>query len=333
MDGKLTPRFEVLLGDWIETLQGIPSEFVDCVITSPPYWGMRNYGVEGQLGLEANPDFYVDKLVSGFQEVKRVLKSNGTLWINLGDCYANNGSGGHGATGGLDKSTLVGPLPPIGVNPINKKVPPGLKAKDLVGIPWMVAFALRSAGWYLRQEIIWAKTNPMPESCKDRFTKSHEQIFLLSKSPKYFFDYEAVREPAVTAQREGGQNGRGGKTALRGQGQDRYQENGRANRNGRQMRQVGVGPFRNKRNVWSVSVQPYKGSHFATFPPKLITPCVLAGCPEGGTVLDPFCGSGTTGVVAVSNNRNFIGIEIKPEYREMAVKRISENVSEVDWTK
>ncbi len=267
-------------------------------ITSPPYWGLRDYGVEGQLGLEATPDEYVAKLVDVFREVRRVLSDDGTCWLNMGDSYTS----GNRASRSKDAK--------LGAREMEERppTPGGLKAKDLVGIPWLVAFALRDDGWFLRSDIIWEKPSAMPESVADRPSNSHEHIFLLAKSAHYYYDADAIREP-ITSERAASR-----KAKKSGVGHSALRPNGAA--------YDGTGTSRNRRSVWSVAAQPFLGAHFAVFPPKLIEPCVLAGSREGDTVLDPFAGSGTTGMVALRHNRNFIGIELNPEYAEMARKRI-----------
>lgn len=306
--------------DCLKGLKQLRNNSINCCVTSPPYWGLRDYGVEGQLGLEKTPEEYVSKMVEVFREVKRVLRKDGTLWLNMGDCYASKppgcdgvsySSGLHGAQGDTKyRETLA-----KSVGTKRNTVVGNLKPKDLVGIPWMVAFALRADGWYLRQDIIWHKPNAMPESVKDRCTKAHEYIFLLSKSRKYYYDNEAIKETAKNAN----------KTISLGE----------KSFSKRQAKGVGVEPsgngksdnytvkeYRNKRSVWTVTTKPFKGAHFAVFPPALIEPCILAGCPAGGVVLDPFMGSGTTGMVAAMYQRNFIGFELNPEYCKMAEKRI-----------
>jgi DNA modification methylase len=284
----------ILQGDALEQLKGIKSETVDCVITSPPYWGLRDYGVEGQLGLEQTPEEYVANLVKVVREVKRVLKQDGVMFLNLGDSYAG------------------------------KQV--NLKPKNLVGIPWRVAFALQANGWYLRQDIIWHKPNPMPESVRDRCTKSHEYIFMITKSARYYFDSDAIKEPANYDGRKDTvmkgsakyQNGyfptdvNTQSIALKGH--ERWKENA-----------DGV-KVRNKRSVWTIPTKPFKEAHFAVFPEKLVEPMVKAGCPKGGLVLDPFIGSGTTAVVAKRLGRNYIGIELNPEYIKIAKKRLRQGV-------
>jgi DNA modification methylase len=295
---------EILTGDCREVLKTLPDESVHCVVTSPPYFGLRDYGVAGQIGLEASPQAFVDELVAVFREVRRVLRGDGTLWLNLGDSYANDGKwGGH--TGGKHARALH--VSPIGRN----KRYSGLKAKDLIGIPWRVAFALQADGWYLRRDIIWSKPNPMPESVEDRCTTAHEYLFHLSKSEAYYYDAQAIAEPATYADS-------GRKSVERGG------FNGKTNTlDGREAFRA-IRDTRNKRSVWTVSSQPFAGAHFATFPPALITPCILAGCPAGGTVLDPFGGAGTTGVVADKLERNALLIELNPSYVTMATKRIAE---------
>jgi DNA modification methylase len=329
---------KVICGDCIAVLCALPDESVNCCITSPPYWGLRDYGVDGQLGLEKTPEEYVYRMVEVFREVRRVLKDDGTLWLNLGDSYASSQSNNGGYS---DKSTLAGFSRPdtkgrvANENGEHRKLEHGCKPKDLVGIPWLVAFALRSDGWYLRQDIIWAKPNPMPESVTDRCTKNHEYIFMLSKSARYFYDQKAIKEPVTYSNEERyarikknhksipdeKQNGlRKRKDKQRGHGR-RYA--GFNNRWDEMTKTEQCSAMRNKRDVWTVATQPFKKAHFATFPPKLIEPCILAGCPEGGIILDPFGGSGTSGMVAKENYRNYILIDLKKEYTEMADKRIA----------
>jgi DNA modification methylase len=290
-----------LQGDCIEQMKTLPDESVHCVVTSPPYWGLRDYGVAGQLGLEPTPEEYVVKMVSVFREVRRVLRDDGTLWLNLGDSYSS---------GGRTSTTLQTVRNGKGDNSLMSRPPvcDSFKPKDLVGIPWMVAFALRKDGWYLRQDIIWAKPNPMPESVTDRCTKSHEYIFLLTKSAQYYYDADAIKEETVTnddvlRDRETTKlNNVPGRKRMEGLVSNNYET-------------------RNKRSVWTVTTQPYAEAHFATFPPDLIRPMVLAGCPITGTILDPFGGAGTTGLVAEEEGRNSILIELNPAYIEIAKKR------------
>lgn len=359
--------FKLYQGNCLDVLKQMPSESVQCCITSPPYYGLRDYGtgvwvggvdncphrrmnkfsdkittghaqdelrgnvgdaiyktvcplcgarrIDMQVGLEETPKEYIDNLVKIFHEINRVLKNDGTLWINIGDSYSGSGKGrksdgtmcdmtnspisskNKGQTGGLLKGGVV---------------PDGLKPKDLIGIPWMLAFALRDDGWYLRQDIIWEKPNPMPESVKDRCTKNHEYIFLLSKRKDYFFDYEAIQEESVT------------EPCVRDKNAEGYQADyANGERFSPGARVYGANGKRNKRDVWTVCVAHNKYTHFATFPEKLIEPCVLAGSRKGDTVIDCFSGSGTTGVVAVKNQRNYIGIDLSAEYNKIAEKRIN----------
>ena len=285
----------ILQGNNIETLKSIPSNYVNCCITSPPYYGLRNYNAEGQIGIEETPEMYIEKLISVFNEVKRILRNDGTLWVNIGDSYAGSGKGGQSEN---KKSKNWQPVYS------NHGATYGLKPKDLIGIPWMLAFALRENGWYLRQDIIWNKPNPMPEPVTDRCVKAHEYLFLLSKSKKYFFDSKAIQEPAIYAFDNRGERG--------------------DNRRGTECNSVNgaTGEYRNKRDVWTVTTEPLGVAHFAIYPQKLILPCVLCACPENGIILDPFMGSGTTAVVAVKNLRNYIGCELNPDYIKIAETRI-----------
>jgi site-specific DNA-methyltransferase (adenine-specific) len=256
----------VFQGNAEKTLRQLPSDFFRCCVTSPPYWGLRDYGSEGQIGAEDDPDEYVERLVPVFEQVRRLLTEDGTLWLNVGDSYTS-GNRGYRAP---DKKN------PVRAMGYRAMTPEGLKPKDLVGIPWRLAFALQRAGWYLRSDIIWEKPNCMPESVKDRPTRCHEYIFLFSKSIKYYYNYRNVRE----------------------------------------------GNGRNRRTVWSIPTEPFQGAHFATFPTKLVEPCILAGSEQSDWVLDPFLGSGTVGVVCEQQCRNFVGIELNPEYAKLAVERI-----------
>lgn len=301
-------------GDCLDVLRQLPDESVQCCVTSPPYYALRNYNVDGQIGLESSPAEYVARLVDVFREVRRVLRANATLWLNLGDSYAG------GTRGRNDFETM--PRPRGGhnkspQNPIQNTVPAGLKPKDMIGIPWRVAFALQEDGWWLRQDLIWAKPNPMPESVTDRCTKAHEYIFLLSKSERYYFDQEAVNEPIAesTLRIHTSPNVR-----ARGTGGDWKQDSVGNGHGGLINGNIRNGK-RNRRSVWTVATQPYAGAHFACFPPALIEPCILAGCPEGGTVLDPFGGSGTTAQVATEHNRKSILIELNPNYCDLAIDR------------
>ena len=302
----------ILTGDARKVLPTLPDCSVHCCVTSPPYFGLRSYnGGDAEIGLEQTPDAFVTKLVDVFREVKRVLRDDGTLWLNLGDSYASNpASGGEQSskmTGGQHKRT-----------PKTKyQRPPGLKPKDLIGIPWRVAFALQADGWYLRQDIIWHKPNPMPESVTDRCTKAHEYIFLLAKSERYYFDSEAMKEPSAGWPVGGAKTrGKTGYASASGAGKSPQRDSHGG--------LGGDGETRNRRSVWTVTTKPYKGAHFATFPPALITPCILAGCPQGGTVLDPFGGSGTTGDVAEGLGRNSVLVELNPDYVSLAKKRTAQ---------
>lgn len=308
----------ILLGDCIEKLATLEAESIDCVVTSPPYWGLRDYGVDGQLGLEKTPELYIAHMRMVFEQVRRVLKPQGTLWLNLGDSYAAGGSGGASVKSRLHGGRGVGPNEKVSLmqgRSLPRKVPPGLKRKDLVGIPWRVAFALQSDGWYLRQDIVWHKPNPMPESVRDRCTKAHEYIFLFAKSKKYFFDIEAIKEPSVGISSE-----RKRPSAAKGS----FKTKGEPIPGRLPFR--AVRDYRQKRSVWSVTSKPFKGAHFATFPPDLIEPCILAGCPKGGVVLDPFFGAGTVGLVAKKHERKWIGIELNPDYAKMARDRIGKAI-------
>ena len=362
-------------GDCLEVMATLPDNSIDCCVTSPPYWGLRDYGTatwtggdpacdhvaatnahggeranrnqegykqcyrdvcgkcgavrhDSQLGLEATPEAYVERLVAVFREVRRVLKPGATLWLNLGDSYAANGTMQKGAHKGLSAASERCDGNPR--NPDNKAaqngsiasvartMPDGLKPKDLVGIPWRVAFALQADGWWLRQDIIWHKPNPMPESVTDRCTKAHEYIFLLTKSARYYYDAEAVSEASSTPA------GQSWKVRKEQGGTSGWRESGKFNNAARQsFSNLGNGTTRNRRSVWTITTKPYSGAHFATMPPDLAELCILAGCPVGGTVLDPFAGSGTTLAVAVGNGRYGVGIELNASYIELAKQRIS----------
>lgn len=304
---------KIYCGNCIDILETFPDRSIDCCITSPPYYGLRDYGVNGQIGNEDTPEQYIENLVIVFEEVKRILKDDGVLWLNIGDSWAGSNQGA--GTKNLSKKQssnhgtnyMIAKTHKSKLSKLN-----GYKPKDLIGIPWMAAFALRENGWYLRQDIIWAKGNPMPESVKDRCTKSHEYVFLLSKSRKYYFDYMSIKEPAVTQPKARDKN-KEGYQADYPKG-DRFSSGERV---------YGADGMRNKRDVWNVNIKPCKEAHFATFPDTLIEPCVLAGCPECGIILDPFMGSGTTGLVARRHNRNYVGIELNPDYVQIAENRIS----------
>ena len=264
-------RTDILVGDSRKLLKEIADQTFQMCVTSPPYWGLRDYGIDGQIGAESAVDSYCADLVEVFREVRRTLRDDGTLWLNIGDSYT---SGGRTWRDVDDKNAARG-------MDYRAPTPEGLKPKDLIGVPWKLAFALQADGWYLRTDIIWHKPNGQPESVKDRPTRAHEYVFLLSKSERYLYDWEALKEPTT--------NG---------------------------------GGARSRRSVWSINTEPYRGAHFAVFPPELVRLCVLGGSKRGSLVLDPFLGSGTTGMVALQEGRGFVGIELKPEYAELARERI-----------
>lgn len=336
------------LGDCREILPTLAAESVDCCITSPPYFGLRDYGVAGQLGLEPTPAEFVEVLVEVFREVRRVLRDDGTVWLNLGDSYAGSGKGGnpdagkqatnkgsqtvgvlYGKTGDTARQAAV-------TNITRKTHEIGMKPKDLIGIPWRVAFALQADGWYLRSDIIWHKPNPMPESVTDRPTKAHEYLFLLAKSERYYYDAAAISEEAtcddprlvdgfvpksVNGKHRGDPQSAEFRTGPRFGGHKHGDSDDPAHATKSGNVYVASGR-RNKRTVWTVPTSPFKGAHFATFPPALIEPCILAGCPTGGTILDPFGGSGTVGAVAAEHGRKSILCELNPDYLAMQSERI-----------
>ena len=310
---------KIIQGDSLEVLKTLPDELVDCCVTSPPYWGLRDYGIDGQLGLEKIPEEYISKMVEIFKEVKRVLKKRGNCWLNLGDTYSGSGNG----SWNVQNPEHYGKQYYKGKRPNEYLAKPrtefkSLKPKNLVGIPWRVAFALQSDGWWLRQDIIWHKPNPMPESVTDRCTKSHEYVFLLTKSTKYYFDSEAIKECAVDDESCKGKRKRTG-GQRENEFADKYlKQNFRNIEKGKKYELI------NKRSVWTVSTYSFRGAHFATFPPKLIEPMILAGCPKDGIVLDPFSGAGTTCIVAKKLERKYLGIELNPKYIEMTNRRIEE---------
>lgn len=287
---------------------------VQMVCTSPPYWGLRDYGTPGQIGLEPTPDAYVAALVAVFREVRRVLRADGTVWLNLGDSYAT-GAGGVGECPGGGKQGESWKMRGV-MTPPNRLPLPGLKPKDLVGIPWRVAFALQADGWYLRADIIWSKPNPMPESVTDRPTKAHEYLFLLAKSERYFYDAAAIAEVSAHAGDQAG--------ICRGT-KKRATAMGRTPSGNEKPGSNWIQPeTRNRRTVWSITTEPYRGAHFATMPEALVTPCVLAGCPPGGLVLDPFFGSGTVGAVAERLGRRWVGCDLNPAYHALAQQRTAQ---------
>ena len=336
----------IIQGDAVESLRLLDDKSVNCCVTSPPYFGLRDYGHDGQIGLEPTVAEYVASLVAVFSEVHRVLRDDGVLFLNLGDSYAAKRSYQVPSTKGGPKHSDS-----QSVNGRGSEIPAGLKPKDLIGIPWRVAFALQEAGWYLRQDIIWHKPNPMPESVTDRCTKAHEYLFLLSKSERYYWNREAMQEPATGA--PPGNQSHKHTTEYEDSGDEKhrtkaglvdYAKRQRSKRDsfkrenskrGEAIPGQAVGTHRpdrdeseypletrNKRSVWTVATSPYKGAHFAVFPPKLIEPCVLAGCPPGGLVLDPFGGSGTTGMVAQQHGRNAVLIELNPTYIDLCISRV-----------
>jgi DNA modification methylase len=342
----------ILIGDVRDRLRELPDASVHCIVTSPPYFWLRDYGVEGQIGLEATPAEFVETIVEVFREARRVLRDDGTLWLNLGDSYAGSW-GAQGRNGQMADRSVISARQ-IDAHPQRARQAgtireAGLKAKDLIGIPWRVAFALQADGWWLRQDIIWAKPNPMPESVRDRCTKAHEYLFLLSKGERYQYDADAIKEAAVASdlgERDGGaqrlpngsgaNGGRNFRQHLPGNKSHRgitaYESGDAKHRTKAGLvaysTKVNADPdqalTRNKRSVWTVATQPFGEAHFATFPPALVEPCVLAGCPIGGTVLDPF--AGTTGLVADRLGRNAILIELNPEYAAIAERRIKSEV-------
>jgi DNA modification methylase len=298
----------MLGGDVRRMLVRLPAASVQCCVTSPPYFGLRDYGHERQIGVEPSPDDYVDALVDVFRAVQRVLRDDGTLWLNLGDSYNSGPSGGlSGSTLGGGQANQAQSNRSAGRKCQGRVT--GLKHKDLIGIPWRVAFALQADGWYLRQDIIWHKPNPMPESVTDRCTKAHEYIFLLTKSDRYYFDAEAVKEPAAQPDRVRADRFGGNKYVEGVKHSDGSVFTGSAQRN--------------RRSVWTVTPKPFKGAHFATFPPALVEPCILAGSRSGDIVLDPFGGSGTTALVSRQHGRLAVYVELNPEYIEIARARLT----------
>lgn len=335
-----TGDYSIIEGDAAAILKDFPDECFHCCVTSPPYFGLRDYGNPGQIGMERTPDEYIAKLVRVFREVRRILRGDGTLWLNIGDSYNTPNGRRSGAiradTQGTIQHTNSGS---ITIGKSTTDLVDGIARKELIGIPWMLAFALRSDGWYLRQDIIWHKPNPMPESVRDRCTKAHEYLFLLSKNERYYFDIQAMQEPCVkgyarstfhngkTAQH---QPGASTKPRRAGNKSHKYVNAYQSSDTEEHRTKAGLMDVankewetRNRRSVWTIATQPFRGAHFATFPEKLVEPCVLAGSPATGLVLDPFCGSGTVGVVANRHGRYFVGIELTPEYVLMAEERIS----------
>lgn len=290
-------------------------ECVDCVVTSPPYWALRDYGSEGQIGLEPSPEDYVDQVVAVFREVRRVLKPAGTVWVNLGDTYAQSGGPGwQGKNGQRSDRRFTCVRDTVPMRAATRRPPGGMKPKDLVGIPWMVAFALRADGWYLRSDVVWSKPNPLPESVFDRPTKAHEYVFLLTKSSRYFYDKSAICEPYHPDTVKRGRSIR--QVAADGSKVYRF--------NGEPLDEASIARGRNARSVWHIPTSPFRGAHFATMPEKLVEPCVLAGCPTGGLVLDPFVGSGTVIVVSRRLGRRAVGVDLG--YQDVARRRTGQAV-------
>jgi len=332
-------------------MRSFPDECVQTVVTSPPYWNLRDYGVAGQMGLEKSPDAFISRMIQVFREVRRILRKDGTLWLNMGDSYNNDRTGGHGATGGLESSTLVSPGH-IGQCLTKKSIDKKLKPKDLIGMPWRIAFALQASGWYLRSDIIWSKPNPMPESVMDRPTKAHEYLFLMAKSERYFYDAAAIKEVATYGQANSPDSIKSpyGQGFTRSAAKKRvpagwdtsHESNGKVGRYKKQRgharpqtglddepKEIQCSGMRNKRSVWTVATSPFSEAHFATFPLDLIKPCILAGCPPGGVVFDPFMGAGTTALAALQLGRHFLGVELNPAYVAMAEKRIAHERAQI----
>lgn len=336
------PIAEIRIGDCLQLLRELPDQSVHCCVTSPPYFGLRDYGVEGQIGLEETPAEFINKLVEVFREVRRVMRDDGTCWVNMGDSYA---SGGRGGGGSYMEERGDAAWKGRGAATGWRSAPVGYKHKDLMGIPWRLAFALQEDGWYLRQDIIWRKPNPMPESVTDRCTKAHEYLFLLSKSRKYYFDQESIAEPLAPTsierlaqenwEKQQGSDRVPGKTngAMKAVGGSRRNsfaretkysagDHGQKGQHRPDRPDVDYSDKRNKRSVWDVPTGGFKGAHFATFPPDLVRPCILAGSPRGGLVLDPFGGAATTAMVAMQEGRRAILTELNPEYAALGHQRL-----------
>ena len=313
---------KIICGDALETLKNFPNESINCCITSPPYYGLRDYHKKEQIGREKTVEEYLERLVAVFREVRRVLKKDGTCFLVLGDSYAGTSS----------KKEQRDPKYPKGRNgqdlSITQKVA-GYKSKDLMGIPWRLALLLREDGFYLRSDIIWHKENAMPEACRDRPTRSYEHIFLLSKSPKYYYDYEQMAEPMKEVSKKRYVRGRKPDNKyLKENSGAKLQKINEARKYG-EYKGDNIPQFRNKRDIWTINTTSFRGNHYAAFPPKLVEICMLAGCPKGGVILDPFIGSGTVGFVALMQDRNYIGIELNEEYVNLARKRIKTEVKKL----
>lgn len=300
-------RVTLHLGDALDVAHTLPDGAADCIVTSPPYYGLRDYGVKGQYGLESSPAEYVERMRALFAELRRVLSDDGTLWLNLGDSYASTATnnGGYSAKSGLRGGKLYPNEKHRAANDDNKPraLRPGVAPKNLLGIPWRVAFALQAEGWILRNDVIWHKTNAMPESVRDRLSNRHEHVFMFSKSRKYWFGLDDIREPCASTPDRNGKNALRGQKSLRAAGPNSGQ----------------YGTYKNPGDVWSISTRPFPEAHFAVQSPDLAERCVLAGCKHGGIVLDPFSGSGTTGMVALQHGRNYIGIDINRDYHDLAL--------------
>lgn len=347
MDLEL-PGATVFLGDCIERMKQRPAGSVQMCVTSPPYYGLRDYGVDGQIGLEETPEQFIAKLVEVFREVRRLLADDGTCWVNIGDSYSRNPSKGGSGPGGKNGaySDTYTKASKVRRGRADASTDNGIKHKDLIGIPWMLAFALRADGWYLRQDIVWHKPNPMPESVTDRCTKSHEYLFLLSKSPTYFFDHEAIKEPAKEWTGRAATFDRGGNDVadqvIPGQTHAQHRPrradpldlgnqvnpavSARMGRYPGWRQDTPPLPTRNRRSVWTIATKPYKGAHFAVFPPALVEPCILAGSRPGDVVLDCFNGSGTTGEVSLEHGRLYEGYELKSDYIDLTRARLSATI-------
>lgn len=312
---------KIICGDALETLKNFPNESINCCITSPPYYGLRDYHKKEQIGREKTVEEYLERLVAVFREVRRILKKDGTCFVVIGDSYAGTSS----------KKEQRDPKYPKGRNGQNSSITQkmlGYKSKDLMGIPWRLALALREDGWYLRSDIIWHKENAMPEACRDRPTRSYEHVFLLSKSPKYYYDYEQMSEPMKGVSKKRYVRGRKPDNKyLKENSGAKLQKINEARKYG-EYKGDNIPQFRNKRDIWTINTVSFRGNHYAVFPPKLAEICMIAGCPKGGIILDPFIGSGTVGFTAFLHNRKYIGIELNAEYVSLAKKRIESEVKE-----